>query len=110
MNKIAKQTVRSGKGTNGKFLRGNRYSKGRKKGSKDKFTTLKQSFLDAFRDDRIGGTEGLTKVFSKNDIRKIEFFKLISKMLPSNINVEGDLNVIYQTSEKFLPKPDNKKK
>jgi len=62
---------------------------GRKKGSPNKFTTLKQAFLDAFQDKRIGGTEGLTEVFSKNDIRKIEFFKLISKMLPSNVGISG---------------------
>lgn len=83
---------------------------GRKKGTLNKFTTLKQAFLDAFQDKRIGGKEGMTKVFSKNDVRKIEFFKLISKMLPSNVTVDGDLNVTFQISEKFIPKTGKKEK
>lgn len=62
---------------------------GRKKGTPNKFTTLKQAFLDAFQDERIGGKEGLTEVFSQNDMRKIEFFKLISKMLPTNVGISG---------------------
>jgi len=67
------------------FKKGHPKKGGRKKGTPNKFTTLRKSFLDAFQDKRIGGTEGLIQVFSKNDIRKIDFFKLISKMLPTNI-------------------------
>lgn len=40
----------------GRFIKGNT---GRPKGAKNKFTNLKQSFLDAFVD--LGGTEGLKK-------------------------------------------------
>ena len=83
---------------------------GRKKGTPNKFTTLKQAFLDAFQDDKIGGTKGLITVFSKNDIRKIEFFKLVSKMLPSNVSIDGKLNVTFQASEKYMPKIRNEKK
>lgn len=83
---------------------------GRKKGTPNKFTTLKQAFLDAFQDQKIGGRKGMVEVFSKNDIRKIEFFKLISKMLPSNVTVDGDLKVTFQASEKYMPKTDDKKK
>ena len=93
-----------------KFKRGHPKKGGRKKGTLNKFTSLKQSFLDAFQDEKIGGTKGLIEVFSKNDIRRIEFFKLISKMLPSNVTVDGDLNVVYQVSDKFLPKIGNDKK
>lgn len=83
---------------------------GRKKGTPNKFTTLKNAYLNAFKNEKIGGEEGIVEVFSKNDIRKIEFFKLISKMLPTNVTIDGDLKVTYQTSEKFMPKTDNKKK
>ena len=76
---------------------------GRKKGTPNKFTTLKQAFLDAFQDESIGGTKGMVDVFSKNDIRKIEFFKLVAKMLPSNMSIEGDLKVTFHVSEKFMP-------
>ena len=95
-----------------KFQKGDKKppNSGRKKGTPNKFTTLKKAFLDAFEDERIGGTEGLIKVYSKNDMRKMEFFKLISKMLPSNMNIEGDLKAIFQISEKFIPKTGNEKK
>lgn len=83
---------------------------GRPKGSTNKFTDLKQAFLDTFQDKRIGGSEGMTKVFSKNDYKKIEFFKLIAKMLPSNVSVDGDLNITFQASEKFNPKVGDEKK
>jgi len=95
-----------------KFQKGDKKppNSGRKKGTPNKFTTLKKAFLDAFEDKRIGGTEGLTKVYAKNDMRKMEFFKLISKMLPSNMNIEGDIKVTFQISEKFVPKTGNEKK
>lgn len=95
-----------------KFVKGEPRPKnaGRKKGTPNKFTTLKQAFLDAFQDKKIGGKKGMVEVFSKNDMRKIEFFKLISKMLPSNVTVDGDLNVTFQASEKFIPKKSDEKK
>ena len=95
-----------------KFQKGDKKpsNSGRKKGTPNKFTTLKQAFLDAFQDQAIGGKKGMVDVFSKNDIRKIEFFKLISKMLPSNVTVDGEMKVTFQTSEKFMPKTGKKKK
>lgn len=92
------------------FEKGKEKTGGRKKGVQNKFTTLKQAFLDTFQDERMGGSEGMTKVFSKSDYRKVEYFKLIAKMLPSNVNVEGDLNVTFQASEKFNPKVGDEKK
>jgi len=88
-----------------KFQKGDKKppNSGRKKGTPNRFTTLKQAFLDAFQDEKIGGTKGMIGVFSKNDIRKIEFFKLVAKMLPSNVNIEGDMKVTFHVSEKFMP-------
>lgn len=80
-----------------KFQKGDKKppNSGRKKGTPNKFTTLKKAFLDAFEDERIDGKEGLVEVYSKNDQRKMEFFKLLSKMLPSNVDVDlsGDVKV-----------------
>lgn len=60
--------------------------KGRKKGSKNKFTTLKQSFLDAFQD--IGGTDTLSR-WARKEKNKVEFYKLAAKMLPKDIEISG---------------------
>jgi len=89
MNKIAKQTVRSGKGTNGKFLRGNRYSKGRKKGSKDKFTDLKKSFLEAF--EKTGGIDGLVKWIEESKRNRAIFYQMITKLFPLTVEHEGKI-------------------
>ena len=94
-----------------KFVKGQPRPKnaGRKKGTPNKFTTLKQAYLNAFQSQKIGGEEGMVNVFSKNDIRKMEFFKLMSKMLPSNVTVDGKMKVTHVISEKFMPKLDKKK-
>ena len=95
-----------------KFKKGKPRAKnaGRKKGTPNKFTTLKDAFINAFNSTEMGGEKGMTKVFSANSFTKREFYKLISKMLPSNVTVDGDLNVTFQASEKFMPKIDEKKK
>ena len=61
---------------------------GRKKGSKNKFTTLKAAFLDAFNE--IGGTSELARwgAIEKN---KAQFYQMITKLLPKEI--EGTLDV-----------------
>jgi hypothetical protein len=77
---------------------------GRKKGSKNKFTTLKDAFINAF--SRIGGEDALVKyctpkpitvVSKKGKVRIIdftperqrEFFKMIVPMLPKEVAVTG---------------------
>ncbi|GAG07661.1 unnamed protein product [marine sediment metagenome] len=95
-----------------RFQKGDRKpsNSGRKKGTPNKFTTLKQAFLNSFNSKEMGGEKGMTDVFSANSFTKREFYKLISKMLPSNVTVDGDLNVTFQASEKFTPKVENEKK
>ncbi len=84
---------------------------GRPKGSTNKFTDLKSEFLKAFHDeDGIGGAEGIKKIIKDSTRNKIVFLQMIAKMLPSNVTVDGDLNVTYQVSEKFIPKTGNDKK
>ncbi len=94
-----------------KFLKGEPRPKnaGRKKGTLNKFTTLKQAFINAFNSEQMGGEKGMTEVFAANSFTKREFYKLISKMLPSNVTVGGDLKVTFQLSEKFMPKMEKKK-
>lgn len=75
---------------------------GRKKGSLNKFTTLKQAFLDTFQD--LGGTDGMTKAFKRTDFTKRDFYKLISKMLPASIDMKVDAPPIYIVPKKAVPK------
>ena len=83
---------------------------GRPKGSTNKFTDLKQAYLDIFEKiEKEGRKENSTiKSFfiwvTKSDKNQGMFYQMISKMLPSNLTVDGDLNVIFQASEKYMPK------
>ena len=60
---------------------------GRPKGSKDKFTNLKQAFLDAF--EGIGGAEAL-QVWAKDPANRKDFYQMITKLLPKDIKVGPD--------------------
>ena len=80
---------------------------GRKKGTKNKFTSdIKQMVLNALNDPRIGGEEDFVKWIEANKRNREMFYSWLMKMLPSNVNIEGDLNVVYQISEKFMPKEE----
>lgn len=99
-------TVRNGqeRDNKGRFLHGN---SGRPKGAKDKFTNLKEEFLKAFYDeDGIGGAEGIKKLMRNNTRNKLVFLQMIAKMLPSNLNVSGDMNINMTISDKFLPRQE----
>ena len=86
---------------------------GRPKGSTNKFTDLKQAYLDVFEKIEKEGQKknsvikSFFKWVTKNDRNQGMFYQMLSKMLPSNVTVDGDLNVVYQVSEKFLPKTGN---
>jgi len=55
---------------------------GRPKGVKNKFTSLKQSVLDAFQS--MGGTEGLIEWANKSDRNRRDFFAWAFSMLPKD--------------------------
>jgi len=76
--------------------------KGKKKGTLNRFTTLKQAFLDTFED--LGGTDGMTTAFKKTDFTKRDFYKLISKMLPASIDMKVDVPPSYKVHKGALPK------
>ena len=73
----------------------------------NKFTTLKQAYLDAFNSEEIGGSNGIVDAFKPTAFTKRDFFKLMAKMLPVSVDVEHSGNVSFELSEKFLPKVDD---
>jgi len=89
---------------------------GRPKGSKDKFTDLKNAFLTAF--DNLGGIEGLTEWAKKNNNNKTQFYHMITKLLPKTVDVNaGDamhnyvhvMQKIFAKTECGVKKPKSAK-
>ena len=75
--------------------------KGRPKGSENKFTSLKDAFLGAF--EEWGGQERLTEWIAESKHNEREWLKMMTKMLPANLNVDTQMSITYEVSEKFLP-------
>ena len=59
--------------------------KGKIKGTKNRFTNLKEAFIGAFQD--AGGQEALTK-FAKSKNKKA-FYHMVAQMLPKDIHMSG---------------------
>lgn len=74
---------------------------GRPKGSSNKFTTLKDAFLGAF--EEWGGQERLSEWIAESKHNEREWLKMMTKMLPANLNVDSQVSITYEVSEKFLP-------
>lgn len=55
---------------------------GRPKGSKNKFTNLKDAFLTAFDSPQLRGIDGLIEWAKEN---RGDFYKLVARMLPTNV-------------------------
>jgi len=104
--KNAKKTQKSIPGK--PFKRGN---PGRPKGTTNKFTDLKKEFLAVFekiekeskKKNQAKKIDGLFEWATKNSRNQGLFYQMISKMLPSNVDVKGSLNMNYILSDKFLP-------
>ena len=62
---------------------------GRPKGSLNKFTTLKQSFLDAF--EKTGGTRGLVKWTKTKDKNREAFYQMVTKLFPQEVEHSGSI-------------------
>ena len=64
---------------------------GRPKGSLNRFTNLKNAFLEAF--ERIGGIDSLTE-WGKQPKNRRDFYRLLAKLLPrevdANVKTAGD--------------------
>ncbi|GAG01638.1 unnamed protein product [marine sediment metagenome] len=86
---------------------------GRAKGSKNKFTNLKQAFLDTYEkiEEEAGkGTDvkSLYEWATKNNRNQGTFYQLISKMLPSNVGIDGSIKHEHRLSMADLKKSMDK--
>jgi coenzyme F420-reducing hydrogenase gamma subunit len=69
------------------FKKGN---PGKQKGTKNKFTTLKQAFVEAF--SRVGGEEALVAFYKnkKSPSNQRAFLMMIASMLPKDVVLSGN--------------------
>lgn len=70
-----------------KFKEGHAKRGGRKAGTPNRFTTLKQSFLDAF--EQTGGTTGLSAWIAKSERNRALFYQLVTKLFPQEVAHSG---------------------
>ena len=63
---------------------------GRPKGTPNKFTSLKQAFLDAFQDERLGGKEGLAEWASANNRNREKFYQMVTRLFPQEVGFTAD--------------------
>ena len=75
-----RKTEGKGRGKDGRFQKHNTFTR---RGAKNKFTTLKDSFVDAFKDIE-DSKEDLFQWASQSTNRKF-FYLMISKMLPTKM-------------------------
>lgn len=82
---------------------------GRAKGSTNKFTNLKQAYLDVY--DKIeteaGKNNNIKSLYewaTKSDRNQGIFYQMISKMLPSNVGIEGNIKHEHRLSMADLKK------
>lgn len=68
------------------FKKGDTVRTGRKPGAAGRFVNLKKSFLEVFNE--LGGSVGLLKWAKKNPRNTKEFYILLAKMLPKDMNVQ----------------------
>lgn len=59
--------------------------RGRRKGSKNKFTNLKDAFMQAF--EELGDVEGLVKW---GKIHRTEFYTILARLLPLESKINGN--------------------
>ena len=73
---------------------------GRPKGSRNKFTNLRESFLFAYKG--IGGDMALVE-WAQNPKNKALFYQLLAKMLPRDMKVEADVGEKFkEILDKFV--------
>lgn len=94
-----------------KFKRGKPKTGGRKKGVTNKVQkNIKENFEAVF--EKLGGIDGFYDWAKKNSHTQGAFYQMISKMLPSNVDVEhsGDLTInVISAVPRPKRKGDNKK-
>lgn len=93
----------------GRFTHGN---PGKPKGATN---NLMKIFLTLFEkiETKAQEEEAVDSFFdwaTKNEKNQGMFYQMLSKMLPTNVSVEGEVPITYIISEKFAPRFDEKKK
>jgi len=81
-----KKTKGRGRGSGRPFKPGN---SGRPKGALNKFTSLKQAFLDAF--ERTGGAEGLVTWIEENKRNRVVFYQMLTRLFPQEVEHSGEI-------------------
>jgi len=82
------------RGDDGRFLPGGSGNpSGRPEGSKNKFTNLKDVFLEVF--ENIGGADELERWVGESKYNKRLFYQWLTRMLPTSISgdVKGDITL-----------------
>lgn len=109
MNEVVKETKKKDIGYKSPPLPG----PGRPKGTKNKFTDLKKVFLDTFEKIEIEGKKKDSRVKTlynwaiTNTKNQGMFYQMMSKMLPSSIDIDHRGMINLTMSDKFLPDMDN---
>ena len=80
---------------------------GRPKGSRNKFTKLKEDFLGAFED--IGGRKALADWAGKRE-NQGTFYKISAQLFPKEIDIKADVNNTGEVGVVILPEVKEKKK
>lgn len=89
---------------------------GRPKGSRNKFTDLKQAYLNVFEKiekeslKKDSGVKSFFEWATKNNRNQGMFYQMISKMLPSNVSMEHSGTISFELSEKYMPKDNDESK
>ena len=80
------------------FKKGKKKTGGRKKGVPNRFTTFRNALIEAFESKEIDGVRGLI-AWGKQPKNRGQFYALMAKMLPREIEVSGELNFASPLSE-----------
>lgn len=91
------------------FQKGNKLGKGRPKGSRSKLSTLRESYVGAFKD--IGGRKALTEWINESKRNKSQFFHDLLRLVPPKKEADEKPKVDeIIMSDKFLEQEQGGKK
>ena len=92
-SKMANKLSANNRNSTGRFVQGSSGNpNGRPVGSKNRFTTLKSAFIDAF--EEIGGVDNLVEWARCN---QTEFYRILARLMPREIH--ADVNAGYSLVE-----------
>jgi hypothetical protein len=83
-----------------KFEKGKSKTGGRAKGVPNKFTTLKEAFLTAFQE--AGSTEGLIAWIKASPHNRAQFYALITKLFPTEVDHTGQVEHAVNVKVTFV--------